>query len=711
MADKLTYNGKTYTINTDGARIDSLVSTAAYMGDSLPSAELSVDTLNATLRDYDTELRPLVAAGLPVVVGGQLAAAQCRKQRLDQGQIYGSKVRYYHDDSLLGEFRLESIKRVGRYEYSLSCVSAIGLLITSNHYGGIYTGETAAEVMADIVGGIIPYTLAPELVSVPIYGYLRKASRRDNLRDLLFAIGGQIRKDSFGELQIVAMTAGEPYEITADEFYVGGSVTGGNPASEIRVTEHSFMKLATDEVVTLYEGDSAAEEMLTPGGKTVHGVLVEFSDPMHDLEIQNTEILESGVNYAVISGSPAAVLTGRKYTHTERIITRRQNTGGTPNVVTSTACTLVNLMNSELVADRLMAYYGAAKTVEADIVVTKQKPGDSVTFTDPFGDPTTGFISDMELTVSNILKARATLIAGYIPTASGNYYSNVAVVSESGTFTLPAECKGKARIVLIGGGDGSEAGQNGETPFYSMSGTYKSDAGAGGAAGIGGAPGKVFVCTIAAKAGQSFAVKIGAGGAGAQVGEAPGKGGATTFGSWTSEDGFSPDSGYSALLSDTIYATSGPDGIPGGHGNDAQKAGTTVTDYDGTVYTPGKTGQSGSYSFSSGAVAGGTGGYGGGPAIRSNGGNGDDGRGIYNNGPGYGTGGAGGNGADAASGADATIPGSGGGGGHGGGGGGAGGKGVNTQGGESYYLHGNPGEGGSGGAGGNGAHGVALIYY
>ena len=168
MADKLTYNGKTYTINTDGARIDSLVSTAAYMGDSLPSAELSVDTLNATLRDYDTELRPLVAAGLPVVVGGQLAAAQCRKQRLDQGQIYGSKVRYYHDDSLLDEFRLECIKRVGSYEYSLSCVSAIGLLITSNHYGGIYTGETAAEVMADIVGGIIPYTLAPELASVPI---------------------------------------------------------------------------------------------------------------------------------------------------------------------------------------------------------------------------------------------------------------------------------------------------------------------------------------------------------------------------------------------------------------------------------------------------------------------------------------------------------------------------------------------------------------
>lgn len=711
MSSTIVYNGKSYPFDESGKRVDKLMSASGFIGDALASEKLAVDTLQVVVEDYDTEPRVLASGGRMLVAGGMPVVAQRSGVRLDNAVRYGADVRFYHDDSLLGKFKLEKGIRIGRYEYSLSCVSAIGLLITSNHYGGIYTGETAAVVMADIVGGIVPYTLASELASVPIYGYLRKASRRDNLRDLLFAIGGQIRKDSAGELHVVAMTAGEPYEITADEFYVGGSVTGGNPASEIRVTEHSYMKLATDEVVTLYEGDSAAEEMLTPEGKTVHGVLVEFSDPMHDLEIQNAEILESGVNYAVISGSPAAVLTGRKYTHTERIITRRQNTGGTPNVVTATACTLVNLMNSELVADRLMAYYGAAKTVEAEIVVTKQKPGDSVTFTDPFGDPTTGFISDMELTVSNILKAKATLIAGYIPTASGNYYSHVAVVSESGTFTFPAECKGKARIVLIGGGDGGEAGQNGTGGTNSgLIGGYSSEGGPGGSAGTGGAPGKVFVSTIAAKAGQSFAVKVGAGGLGAQVGEAPGKGGFTAFGSWTSEDGFSPASGYSALLSDTVYATSGPDGIPGGHGNDQNSAGTTVTDYDGTVYSFGETGKEGVYDGFS-ATVGGYGGYGGGPAIRTNGGKGGDGSGSYNQGYGHGDGGHGGKGADAAPGNDAATYGSGGGGGHGGGGGGAGGMGVNNKSGSSYLSHGSAGAGGAGGPGGNGAPGVVLIYY
>ena len=44
-------------------------------------------------------------------------------------------------------FYLEDVKRVGKPLYELKCISAIGLLLTSSHYGGVYTGETAAAPM------------------------------------------------------------------------------------------------------------------------------------------------------------------------------------------------------------------------------------------------------------------------------------------------------------------------------------------------------------------------------------------------------------------------------------------------------------------------------------------------------------------------------------------------------------------------------------
>lgn len=703
--NSIIYNGKTYK---DGTLRDL----DCYIGDSLVSDELPVDTLTAVVMDYSTQPRVLVADGLPVFSGDSMLIAKTSKVSLDAESQYGDIVRFYRGETQFGKFFLESTKRTGKYEYTLNCLSAIGLLLTSDHYGGIYNGEPAAEVMKDIIGGIISYTLSDELASVPIYGLLKKAKRRDNLRDLLFAIGGQIRKDTLGELNIIPMTTGEPYEIAADEFYTGGSVTGGNPATRIDVTEHSYINLPSDEIITLYEGESAAEEMVTPKGNTVKGVLVDFSDPMHDLSIQNAEILESGVNYAVISGSSSAVLTGKKYTHTERIVTRQKNNGGTPNVLTSKDCTLVNLMNSELVADRLMAYYGAAKNIETDIVVGNQKPGDAVIFDDPFGDVTTGFIVDMDLIVSTTLKAKTTIVSGFTPTASGNYYSNLSVISESGIFIVPPECKGKIRVVIIGGGDGGNCGFSGENGTRGSN--SAGQGGKGGKGGKGGLPGKVFVSTISANAGQSFNVKIGKGGKGAVFGGIPGTGEPTIFGSVSSDDGTRPENGYIGILGKTVYATHGEDGVsgaPGGNGGEHIDYGNPYYDDNGKINGydfPGHTGEEVCFNETCypGGVGGkglkneygyASGGGGGGASVGSDGEKGEDSDGIS-------VGGKGGNGATPIKAENGQIAGSGGRGGHGGGGGGGGGL-------EEEGFGGWGGIGGVGGEAGDGASGVCLIYY
>lgn len=696
--DQILFRGNTY-------EDEAIKSISAVLADSLTADELSADSLTASVYDDSVAVLPLACGGLLLAApDGIPAAGALAPAGLDKLGKYGDEVEYRHGGVLIGKFYLEDVERVGRSLYELKCTSSIGLLLTSYHYGGLYTGETASEVIADVVGGVISYTLDPALGATPLYGWLPKGTRRDNLRDVLFAIGGQIRKDENGAVRIVPMSSGESYPITADELYMGGSVTGGNPASTVSVTEHSYLALPTDQRVTLYDGEAAAAPMVTPGGRSVEGVLVEFKEPAHDLEAENVAILESGANYAVLGRSPAAKLYGLSYSHTRRILRRTQDTGAEPNEVASEDCTLVNLMNAENVAARLMAYYGSARRIKADLVMTDQRPGDAVTFTDHFGEEADGIIGSMELSASAILKASCEIVAGYTPTASGNYYEHMAVVSADGVWTVPGSCKGKIRIVLIGGGDGGAIGSPGEEGGNATRTSYGTS-GEGGEPGAPGSGGKVFVITVEASPGDTFAAHIGLGGAGATADSPAQSGCATTLGPYSSEDGYPADTGYAALIGGGVYATKGQDGLPGGKGNqwtegEGYTDGQTV-EYMGSAYHPGANGENGSRGSYYGY-----GGLGGGAAAGSNGG--DGARGYVDIQP-FADGGDGGSGATPVKAQNGSIPGQGGGGGHGGGGGGGGGPAKGP--GSSSEWYGQGGQGGSGGEGGDGAPGVILIYY
>ena len=685
----------------DAVEGNKLLSSTAYLSDSLVAESLGVDSIVATVHDVSTGTPPL-----------------------DERVKYGEVLEYAQDGKDVLKIYVESVERTGRNSFQVFGISAVGFLLSSDHYGGVYDGESAAQVIADIVGDIFPYQMDEILGETPLYGWLPKQSRRDALRDVLFAIGGQVRKDAAGAVVIAGQAATEPYRIPLDDFYMGGSVTGSNPATGVDLTEHTFMKAPSDATVTLFDGDAAAEQMVTPKGQSVVGVLIDFGEPMHDLQVENAEILESGANYAVISSSPAAVLTGQSYTHTKRIVSRRTERSGVPNIITSHACTLVNLMNSELVADRLMAYYGAAKTVRANLVLSNQKPGDAVVFTDPFGDTREGYIADMALTMSGIIAANTTIVSGFIPTASGNYYSRLVVLTGSGQWTVPEECKGKARIVLIAAGDGGDAGENGEDggpgvldfPGIGEYAAYGAP-GKGGKPGKGGAPGKVFVGTVPMVPGDVIDYSAGLGGLGGTPGVdagAGGVGGETTFGKWSSANGFRPQAGYVALISNAVYAIAGEDGVAGGDAPELAYEPTEVT-FRGETWISGEMGQQKYWNWDdlTGLTA--HGGKPGGPAVGGNGENGQDGQlSIPVSGYIVLTGGRGGAGFSPEKRVMSIVPGSGGYGGHGGGGGGGGAP-AQTVGGDPATAYGlEPGQGGPGGLGGpggNGARGAILSYF
>ena len=146
------------------------------MAMSLRSSSLEVNTLSADVKD--------------------LAGALRNFSRNDP-------MTWFYDDAQRGIFYLQEVERIGPSRYSIYATSAIGILTEGQHYGGIYTGQTAEEIISDICG-TVPFTIQSKYAGVKLYGWLPIAAPRDNLVQVLIAIGAWIKTDLDGVLRIEA---------------------------------------------------------------------------------------------------------------------------------------------------------------------------------------------------------------------------------------------------------------------------------------------------------------------------------------------------------------------------------------------------------------------------------------------------------------------------------------------------------------------------
>lgn len=599
-----------------------------------------------------------------------------------------TKLTYFSGGVQKGIYYLQSVERTGINQYKLSAVSSILFLASTKHPGGIYTGQTVNEIVKEICGSL-PVYVKTSLADIKLYGWLPYADARDNLRQVLYATGASLGTDLDGVLRVESLWDGVSNVINPSRMFVGGNIKRETPVTAVSILEHQYIE--------------GTEEAKLFDGTVQQGDIIIFNEPMHSLSATGITILESGANYARVSAGNGS-LTGKKYIHNTRLVTKPVSEAEQPNIKAEENATLVSLVNSNAVLDRRVAFYQCQETITNPIISTDERPGDIMMVYHPYNaEMVKACIQRAEATESSFTKATEKLLVGFVPPNTAGVYDTVEVITEDTAWQEP-EGATTARIVLIGGSAGGASGTGGKP------GTINNSGGEGGIGGAAGSGGKIYEFSIDL-AGKTHNIKIGLGGAGgiyAESGSNPGSPGtATTFDAYTSDMGTASETGYLDPINQTTYATPGKAGVNGGKGGKGGKSTSSDSEAGESVgeYSGGRPGSWQRIATDTGyAYAHGAGG--GGAAMGANGGRGGSG---YINSTASGMGGDGGTGASAT-----IVPdkpktrGGGGDGGHAGGGGGS--PGIAT-GFSQHNYNGFGGPGGSGNNGGPGADGVALIFY
>lgn len=540
--NKLIY--KTWTFEDDQVKSGS-----CYMETSLPSSSLGINTLETVVKCAD----------------GAIA---------DFAQ--NDPVTYFYKGAQRGIYYLQSVERIGPERYTLTAVSTLGLLAQKGHPGGIYTGQTVQEVVTDICGDI-PVIIKSNLANIALYGWLPyvappKTSAKDNLSQVLFAIGAAVTNDLNGVLRIEPLWSGVSGVLDDDHVCQGGKVTTEPVVTAVSVTEHQY-----------FQGGETKELF---NGSTQSGDIITFDEPAYDLTADGFSILESGANYAKVSAG-SGTLTGRSYIHNTRQVTVEVTPGPVENIKTPTGNpTLVSLVNAYAVAQRLAAYYKCRDTIKVSALIGGNRPGAVVSMYHPYDKKMVkACLAVTDAHMSAVIKADLEALVGFEPPdiAQQEYYDFREVLTGSGEWSAP-DGVDNLTAVLIGGAQGGGPGNAGESATWptvsseSQSGSVMSMTKGfvmsnlqphnGGDPGHPGNGGKVLVANIQVIANTKIAYSCGIGGRGAVFGtESIGAfGSPTTFGELSSEDGSTSDNGYSDIMTGEIFAALGDEGVAGGKG-------------------------------------------------------------------------------------------------------------------------------------------------
>ena len=303
---------------------------------------------------------------------------------------------------LKGIYFVDTARRTARNKYDIQAVDYIGLLDKVTFYGGIYDNYSAAMLIDEIFAAAnIPYDLADDFAAETVTGYLPITTCRGALQQVAFALGAVVDTSGSDSVRIFKLNGTVVHEFTKNEIFQGQSVVEADKVTELRLTEHSYTGSDDDPVVLYDAGENGQGD----------NILVTFDGPVYGLE---PECPQSSANYAVISAAAGFILKGRRYKHTTKTISvKDENILATDfkNVAEIANATLVNKYNSAQVAQRCYNYYKKNIGFNADIILPQDvKVGDTIALETSYMGVITGLIESLRYNLSgNKIKAEAVI--------------------------------------------------------------------------------------------------------------------------------------------------------------------------------------------------------------------------------------------------------------------------------------------------------------
>lgn len=282
-----------------------------------------------------------------------------------------------------------SSTREAKNHHKIVCQSVIGLL-EDTFLGGMYDNVPLENLVRDVLGDW-PFEIDSYFAATTVSGYLPVCTQREALQQLAFAVGAVVSTQSTAKIRFLPVPSTVTAKFSQSEIFLGGSVKTSPRVAKVQVTAHSYTESDTEQILI-------REEKMNG-----ENILVTFNAPHHSYTITGGTITGSGENWVTITASGTVTLTGKSYTHTELVHTRRNPAAVAKeqsNYISVHEVTLIHADNVEQALNRLFNVYQLRQVTEQEVVVDSQRAGEMATSVTPWNSRTRGFISSMDSTLT-----------------------------------------------------------------------------------------------------------------------------------------------------------------------------------------------------------------------------------------------------------------------------------------------------------------------
>lgn len=317
------------------------------------SAEISINTLGFTIYDRMEEFNPLDFKG--------------KYFGLQEGQKVYVTETVDGKPMKMGTYYIQTWESNNEHEITFQCIDLIGQINkTVFKKSRMYMDERAGTVIDEIMAsaGVTDYLIEEELKNVLINGYIAVCTHRDAIQQVAFAIRAVVECDRNGRIRFYRIENVASGKISSERLFMdGGKIKVKDLICGIDVMTHAYT--VSQEQEKVFEG-------ILPKGKSE----ILFGSPVTGITLDYGEIVESGINYAVVSMAAEGNVTVSGYKYQDNTAIYHISSGdGEENTAKVQDATLISKYNVHLLAEHLLKYYALRKEAEQEYIMETEKTG------------------------------------------------------------------------------------------------------------------------------------------------------------------------------------------------------------------------------------------------------------------------------------------------------------------------------------------------